>query len=452
MGFPISPIRLANALTSAALLLGALLLTLQLIPALQQLQRLQADRAELHDVKYGLFNAAIWVEHAATIVANRVDDFELTQANRPALKRKLERVLDRLFVEVDQYLRRRNTGGEDLLSILQGGLRQGVQDWLLDVDELRARVPFYADAIIDELDRPESRSEIKATLIALLRDAAAASFSDLDRTRYDQVLARYGCPDAGTCSQQLDASVITLRAGTQRTTLLVLALVALLFLLNALWPRLARLRPPTATALPALPPEVMAMLTIATLVLLASGVLAPMIEVDARIAELRFALLGEPVVFTDQVLYFQSKSIIDVVRVLTDTGKPDMLLVALLITLFSLVFPAAKTVAGYLYYTNLRGLRGRGLRGQPLVDFFALRSGKWSMADVLVVAMLMAYVGFKGLVGSQLASIAGSGHSLEVVTTDGTSLQAGFFMFLAFVFASMLLSALLEARVDRSTS
>jgi hypothetical protein len=196
-----------------------------------------------------------------------------------------------------------------------------------------------------------------------------------------------------------------------------------------------------------LPPEQLALLTGATLVLLAVGVGTPMIEVEARIDELRLQLLGEPIAFTDQVLYYQSKSILDVVAILADTGAADMMLVAVLITLFSLVFPAAKIIAGFLYYYD-----PRGLRGNALVYFFALRSGKWSMADVLVVAMLMAYVGFGGLVASQLSAVAGTGRGVDVVTTNGTALQAGFFMFLAFVLASLVLSSMLEARLERRTS
>jgi hypothetical protein len=191
----------------------------------------------------------------------------------------------------------------------------------------------------------------------------------------------------------------------------------------------------------------MAMLTAGALVLLAGGVITPMIDVEARISELRFVLLGEPIVFTDQVLYFQSKSILDVVRVLVDTRAWDMILVAVLITLFSLVFPALKVLAGFVYYADWRSLRA-----SPMVYFFALRSGKWSMADVLVVAMLMAYVGFSGLVESQLAAMAGSGRGVDVITTNGTTLQVGFYLFLAFVIASLVLSALLEARVGRRVS
>jgi hypothetical protein len=190
----------------------------------------------------------------------------------------------------------------------------------------------------------------------------------------------------------------------------------------------------------------MLMLTAGTLILLAAGVMTPMIEVEARIDELSLSLLGSPVLFTDQVLYFQSKSILDLVQVLIATRAPDMILVAVLVVLFSLIFPAAKMLTSLLYYSDMNGLRRH-----VLVQFFALRSGKWSMADVLVVAILMAYVGFDGLISSQLAGLAGAATQVELISTNGTSLQLGFFLFLAFVLASLALSTLLEARAPEST-
>jgi hypothetical protein len=69
------------------------------------------------------------------------------------------------------------------------------------------------------------------------------------------------------------------------------------------------------------------------------------------------------------------------------------------------------------------------------------------MADVLVVAMLMAYIGFSGLIESQLSTMAQAGRDLDIITTNGTALQLGFFFFLAFVLASLVLSSVLEARV-----
>jgi hypothetical protein len=128
-------------------------------------------------VRYGLLNAELWVDQIADILAHKIDTFEVTDANRPLVKRNIEIVLDRLMVEVEHYLRRRNAAGDNWVERLQGSLRQGVQDFLLDFTELRARVPVYADAVIDELNRPETRATIKQQLLQAIESAAAATFS-----------------------------------------------------------------------------------------------------------------------------------------------------------------------------------------------------------------------------------------------------------------------------------
>jgi hypothetical protein len=73
------------------------------------------------------------------------------------------------------------------------------------------------------------------------------------------------------------------------------------------------------------------------------------------------------------------------------------------------------------------------------------------MADVLVVAIFMAYIGFSGLIASQLSGIADAGSGVRVMTTDGTSLLVGFYLFLGFVIASLLVSAKLESTVRPRT-
>ena len=172
-----------------------------------------------------------------------------------------------------------------------------------------------------------------------------------------------------------------------------------------------------------------------------------MIEIEARIAQLSLQVLGEPVTFTNQVLYYQIKSIFDVVSILLRTGAADMILVGVLLVTFSIIFPALKVAATYLYYYDYRGLRS-----SPVVRFFALKSGKWSMADVMVIAIFMAYIGFSGLMGSQLHGLRRANAALEVLTTNGTTLGPGFFLFLGFVLASLLLSTIIENRIGEGHS
>ena len=417
---------LAETLLGAVLALGLMVVMGYLVVAVDVVKVQRTDLAELRDVRYGLLDADAWVERIAAILGRHIDSFELTEANRPEVKEQVGLVLDRLIVEIDGHLRRRNQEGP-LLGRVTGAVRQLVQDALVDVGDLRQRVPFYADAILDELGRPQTKEQIRVQLASVLRQMVGSTFSQTDRSALEAVLARHGCVHVDGCATDLERRSAAAQARALALTLGAFTLVVALFVAT-----LYRSRNLT--------PGGMVLLTWAGLALLAGGLMTPMIEIEARIAELRFQLLGDPVVFTDQVLYFQSKSIFDVVAVLARSGSADMLLVAFLVVLFSVWFPLLKVAAGFVWFADWRGWRR-----SELVRFFALKSGKWSMADVLVIAIFMAYVGFSGLVASQLHGLAGE--ALEVVTTNGTALQPGFYLFLGFVLASLVLSHLLADRV-----
>jgi hypothetical protein len=161
-----------------------------------------------------------------------------------------------------------------------------------------------------------------------------------------------------------------------------------------------------------------------------------MIELEARIDMLLFQLLGEEVVFRDNIIFFQSKSITDMVRILMNEGSIQMIFVGMLIFTFSIVFPSVKLICTYLYSLNKQKIMEN-----RVVHFFVIKSGKWSMADVMVVAIFMAYIGFNGIVGSQMENLSRSSEPIEILTTNGTQLTGGFFLFLFFCLASLFLSA-----------
>jgi len=139
---------LAETLLGAVLALGLAVVMGYLVVAIDVVKVQRTDLAELRDVRYGLLDADAWVERIAAILGRHIDSFELTEANRPEIKEQVGLVLDRLIVEIDGHLRRRNQEGP-LLGRVTGAVRQMVQDALVDVGDLRRRVPFYADAILD---------------------------------------------------------------------------------------------------------------------------------------------------------------------------------------------------------------------------------------------------------------------------------------------------------------
>jgi hypothetical protein len=178
------------------------------------------------------------------------------------------------------------------------------------------------------------------------------------------------------------------------------------------------------------------------LVVLITGLVTPMIEIDARIKELSFSLIGEKIRFNDQVIFYQSKSIVDVVKILIQTGNLDSVVVGVLILAFSILFPIGKLIATQIYLLGKDSLKNR-----KIIQYFAFRSGKWSMADVNVVSIFMAYIGFKGILDSQLTAMDIKTESLASVSTNQTTLQPGFILFVSFVLFSLILSEILHRNV-----
>src|ERR1700735_3262049 len=161
-------------------------------------------------------------------------------------------------------------------------------------------------------------------------------------------------------------------------------------------------------------------------VLLLGGVLTPMLEVEAKISRLSITFLGQPIAFGDQVLYFQSKSVLEVFRTLVTQGKPDMWIVGVLVLMFSVVFPILKILTSvfYLYQPSL-------VRENRVARFFVLESSKWSMADVMALAIFMAYVAFNGLIANTMSMLKGTGVDLAI-PTDSSKMLPGYYLFIGF--------------------
>ena len=402
----------------------------QLIVTLRAHQRMRTDLAELDDVKYGLLNADVWVQQVTAIIEKKINSFELAGEQRASIKKTLEHMLDVLITQADLYMRQQKESDGFTHEV-----KESIREELVDVNQIKAGIPGYADQIIDEMSKPQARRELNAFLKNLLSNASHSTFAGVDRRPIEAIEAEYDCGSRLTCQEAIGKNLHANHVRAVQLAVLVVTLSVLLFCGGWILWRRTHARAP------------LAFLVLCCGVLVTCGVFTPMIEVEARISSLEFMLLGEPVEFHDQVLYFQSKSVLDVVRVLTSTGKVDMVAVGILVMTFSVIFPIAKLAASFIYLYN-----PRRLRRNALIEFFTLKSAKWSMADVFVVAMFMAYIGFSGLISSQLSTFALAARAnVDVLTTNGTSLQIGFFMFLAFCIAGLVTSTLLGAAIHRET-
>ena len=174
-------------------------------------------------------------------------------------------------------------------------------------------------------------------------------------------------------------------------------------------------------------------------ILLVVGSLVPIIEVDACIKSLDLELMGQHILFENQVLFYQSKSIVGVVGALMGQNKPDTIVVGVLIMLFVLILPLLRLVAKGIYV-----LSNKKIARHPVIKYLTFELEKWDMADVMVVGVIMTYIGLNGILKSQLSSLNITTDSLRVITDNGTSLQPGYFIFAGYVVYSIVLSVILK--------
>jgi hypothetical protein len=424
-----SPLLLFIAALATA---GIIALSVFLALDSRQVSRMETDRAALRDISYGALNADQWVARLSPILAARIERFEVTDESRPHIKALLVRVIDRLMDELPALLLKMEGSGNGMISRLLGSTGDRAIKMMLEASGIRDRSPELADALIDELQKPETKKELVLVMHGALSELAAENLPPPDLAQLKTIHTAYGCGSTPECETRIAEQLAPLQ---ERTLLMLTGAAALaLLLLMLAWRTFAYA-----------PRRIAPLLVLAASGLLAAGVLAPMIQIDARISSLEFHILGDAIRFDDQVLYFRSKSIMDVVEILFRGGQPDLLLVGGLIALFSIGFPLMKMLSTLL-------LVWRRDSDEPgrLMSFFSFHSSKWAMADVFVVAMFMAFIGMRGLVNDQLGGMETS-DTVTVLTTNGTALEPGFWAFLMFAIFGIAMAVLAQRWKSRGT-
>jgi hypothetical protein len=254
------------------------------------------------------------------------------------------------------------------------------------------------------------------------------TFDTQDTSNRDRILLRTNSGDIESARIKLNEEITTKHQLIWVESFLLILIAASLFA----WSGFSK-RP--------LAPSTYMLLVWLLILLLIVGVTTPMIDMEAKVIHMRFVLMGHSLHFENQVLFFQSKSILDVFWIMMTYKDIQMKFVGILLITFSILFPLFKIVSSLGYYYDFHSARKN-----PVIRFFVLKSGKWSMADVMVVAIFMAYIGFNGIVTSQFEqlSTSASAPELELLTTNGTALQAGYYLFMTYTLLALFLSGFLK--------
>jgi hypothetical protein len=381
---------------------------------------LKEDLIELSKVKYGLFSVDEWKKILAGIITKKIEEVDFSGANRADMKAKISAMLYKIIDDFEERFRQKNSGS--ILGMLGNSLASGLGVF----ERVKNDIPKFTEQILDFLDNPENRKAIRSYVIDKLNQYADNTFSKIDYTTHNAVLTKYDFKNREEAISGLTTriEVLDLQSRPYKITILLMAIAAIAWVF--LSKRFSR-------------PEFM-LLTVVSLLLLLTGLFLPMIEIDARIASMSFNLLGETISFKDQVLYYKSKSILEVVWLMFQQSRWDVLVVGVLVFLFSVLFPLSKQIASVIF------IYVEGSRTNKVIRFMVFKTGKWSMADVMVIAIFMSYIGFSGIITEQLRQIESIASSMEILTTNKSSLLTGFFFFTSFAIFSLSISQKIESQ------
>lgn len=402
---------------SLILLCVATLLGLAFVYSLDQERReVKEDLKTIQNIKYGMLNVDEWKSITGEIIRRKIDEFELSSKNKESLRTEIPELLNEMIdvSEAEAYEKNRQK--------LFGGLLSNVGMELTGIfDKLRSSIPEMTEKLIEFMDKPRTKEGLKKFLSTKLDQYSDETFSEIDYSEVDRIVSKYGADNSEECKNILKER---LQHKRQFVNFIKYALIAL----GLFWISLVIWYHNVDRFL-------LVLLYLVSGVFLLFGLVLPMIEIEASIVLFKFQMLGQNIDFSDQVLYYRSKSVLELVSILFSDLSFDLILVGFLVVLFSVIFPLMKLLFGIfmLYSPNIES--------KKLIRNLVFNTAKWSMSDVFVVSMFMAYLGISGMIGSQMGKIENSIVDNELIAMNDSEIGIGFYCYLIFVLLGILISS-----------
>ena len=390
-------------------------------------KRIKEDYSLSNNITFGIFSVDRWGEKISDVVDRRVRGFKLTKNQKEDMQQTVEKQLHTMVNKAVAEVTKPQKG-------LGAKLKKLAFNTFVDVKEIHAQVPSFARTIVTKVTSPRTLKRLKTIATSKVEELEAQTYDHSGRTITSverTIYRKYKVDNAAAFEKTIGSKMDKIKSASNLYALIMVGCVTAALLL---WTLLRRKVQIQGTFF-------IFSLLFASL-LLAVGISSPIIEVDARISALHFALLGEKLAFTNQVLFFQSKSILGIIGTLIEQPKPDAVLVGILLLLFVVILPLLRLIARGLHVSCSH------LFGNPkVIRFLAFDLGKWDMADVMVVGIAMTYIGLNGILKSQLSGLNIKNDTLQVATSNHSTLQLGFFIFTAYVAYNIILTAILK-RID----
>jgi hypothetical protein len=415
--------KLYSLLLTAALsllLAGAAWYGFQVHELAKERQEVKEDYSFYNNVTFGLFSIDTWRDKISEVINDQINGYNITQEQKVQIRQAVEKELHSLIAKTVKEIDKPQKS-------LGGKLKKLAFHALVDSTSLQKQVPPFAKTIVQKVSSPSSQARLKGIAFSKVNHIVnqtydATSEANAKVTKYiDQ---KYHVSDPTSFERVVNEKLAVIKVLTIKYSCFMAACVLAAL---SLW-ALVRKQVHMQTTL-----FVMSLLFAG--VLLVVGLTSPIIELDARIQSLDFTMLGEHVTFQNQVLFFQSKSIWGIITTLISQKKPDAVTVGVLILLFILILPFLRLTAkgAHMFVKN-----------NKVVNYLAFEAGKWDMADVMIVGMVMTYIGLNSILKSQLSNLNIHSDVLSTKTVNFTSLQPAFLIFLGYVLFEWLLSYILQ--------
>lgn len=391
---------------------------------------LKEQLASINRINYGLFNIQLWKEKAIDIFEERIENFKIDPQVYKEVQGQLNNYLIQIYKDyfesgriVDEFVSQQEKDGKKINTFLLKMVKDNIGETLKSFD-IKSKIPGISKQLLDELrkNEPQLKGYLKKELNQLIFENNPAIYTDPREAVYKY----YNTTSLEECNAYLQSKISDNQIIMDGQVQIIYILLLVALMLAALFYKLSGLK---LTILA---------FTLISIMMLILGVSLPMIDIDARLNQINMIIFDNNISFDEQYLYYQSKSILDVTWTLLEGRGVDLKIVGLLILMFSIVFPFFKLVLStlFLYFNKLQ----QSKLAQNIIFYL----GKWSMADVFVVAMFMAYIGFDGLVTSQLDQISGNSSGFAVETLNYSALAPGALFFVSYCVLSIVVSIIIN--------
>ena len=378
----------------------------------QKNSELKNDYAEATSVKYGLFNPEIWKEKITIALYEKIDSIDLSGANKELVEEQITNALHLLVDQLNTYLQQKINEESNGLFRWAKGL---AFDIFYDETKIRDQIPEYTEKIMQYIGTEDSKAKIKQFLKDQLDQFMETNVSPIGIQKLDFLKRKYQAQNTEIIPQIIADDLIQNEEQSKVWIYGIYALSVIIFIL--------------AYKSPIVPN----MLMLGGMLLVwAPAIMLPMMSVGAELEKVQFNIIGTSFEFNNQTLFYQSKSILDLVKSLFNQDDISSIVVGFLVAFFSVFFPLIKIVMSFIY-SEIKPENN-------FVRYLVRYGSKWSMADVFVVAIFMGFIGFRSIISHQLKSIEEATNFTSIETADLTEIHFPVFFFVTFVAMNIIAS------------